>query len=130
MLPALIRKFHEAKVSAAKEVVCWGTGTPLREFLFADDLGRACLFLMQNYSEEQFINVGYGDDVTICELAETVKRIVGFTGEITWDKSKPDGTPRKLMDSSRLLALGWKPQVTLEQGTALAYEDFKKRFCR
>jgi len=130
VLPALIRKFHEAKVSAAKEVVCWGTGTPLREFLFADDLGRACLFLMQNYSEEQFINVGYGDDVTICELAETVKRIVGFTGEITWDKSKPDGTPRKLMDSSRLLALGWKPQVTLEQGTALAYEDFKKRFCR
>lgn len=128
VLPALIRKFHEAKASGAKEVVCWGTGTPLREFLFADDLGRACLFLMQNYSDEQFINVGYGSDVTIRELAETVKRIIGFTGEIRWDKSKPDGTPRKLMDSSRLLALGWKPEVKLEQGVALAYEDFKKRF--
>ncbi len=128
VLPALIRKFHEAKSGGAKEVVCWGTGTPLREFLYADDLGRACLFLMQNYSEEQFINVGYGSDVTIRELAETVKRIVGFIGEITWDKSKPDGTPRKLMDSSRLLALGWKPQVNLEQGIALAYEDFKQRF--
>lgn len=127
VLPALIRKFHEAKVSGAKEVVCWGTGAPLREFLYADDLARACLFLMQHYSEEQFINVGFGSDVSIRELAETVKRIVGFTGEIVWDKSKPDGTPRKLMDSSRLLALGWKPQVNLEQGIALAYEDFRKR---
>jgi GDP-L-fucose synthase len=129
VLPALVRKFHEAKVNSAREVVCWGTGAPLREFLYSDDLGRACLFLMQNYSEEQFINVGYGSDVTIRELAETVKRIIGFTGEIVWDKSKPDGTPRKLMDSSRLLALGWKPRVTLEQGIALAYEDFQKRFC-
>lgn len=127
VLPALIRKFHEAKISGAKEVVCWGTGAPLREFLHADDLARACLFLMQNYSEEQFINVGYGSDVSIRELAETVKRIIGFTGEIVWDKSKPDGTPRKLMDSSRLLALGWKPQVSLEQGIAMAYEDFRKR---
>jgi GDP-L-fucose synthase len=128
VLPALIRKFHEAKASGAKQVVCWGTGAPLREFLYADDLARACIFLMENYSEEQFINVGYGSDVSIRELAETVKRIVGFAGEIVWDKSKPDGTPRKLMDSSRLLALGWKPQVDLEQGIGLAYEDFQKRY--
>ena len=130
VLPALIRKFHEAKASGAASVTCWGTGAPLRELLYADDLARACLFLMQNYSEEQFINVGYGSDVTIRELAETVRRIVGFAGEIVWDQSKPDGTPRKLMDSSRLLALGWKPQVNLEQGIALAYEDFRKRFAK
>jgi GDP-L-fucose synthase len=128
VLPALIRKFHEAKQNGAKEVVCWGTGAPLREFLYSDDSAGACVFLMENYSDEQFINVGYGSDVTIRELAGTVKRIIGFTGEIVWDKSKPDGTPRKLLDSSRLLALGWKPQVNLEQGIALAYEDFKNRF--
>lgn len=127
VLPALIRKFHEAKVSGAESVVCWGSGQPRREFLYADDLGRACVFLMQHYSEEQFINVGFGSDVTIRELAETVQRIVGFKGEIVWDTSKPDGTPRKLMDSSRLLALGWKPEVDLEQGIARAYEDFKRR---
>lgn len=130
VLPALIRKFHEARATGAKQVVCWGTGTPLREFLHADDFGRACVFLMEHYSEEQFINVGYGSDVTIRELAETVGRIVGFSGEIVWDTSKPDGTPRKLMDSSRLLALGWAPQVTLEQGIALAYEDFQKQMRR
>jgi GDP-L-fucose synthase len=130
VLPALIRKFHEAKISGAKQVVCWGTGAPLREFLYADDLARACLFLVENYSDEQFINVGYGSDISIRELAETMKRIIGFTGEIVWDKSKPDGTPRKLMDSSRLLALGWKPQVNLEQGIALAYKDFQKRFAQ
>jgi GDP-L-fucose synthase len=129
VLPALVRKFHEAKANGAKEVVCWGSGEPRREFLYADDLGRACVFLMDNYDEEQFINVGFGSDVTIRELAETVQRIVGFTGEIIWDRSKPDGTPRKWMDSSRLLALGWKPQVTLEQGIALAYADFQKRNC-
>src|SRR5688572_18299518 len=128
VLPALIRKFHEAKISGAQKVICWGSGEPRREFLFADDLGRACVFLMQHYNEEQFINVGYGSDVTIRELAELVKRIVGFTGDIVWDRSKPDGTPRKWMDSSRLLALGWKPQVSLEKGIALAYEDFQKRF--
>jgi GDP-L-fucose synthase len=127
VLPALVRKFHEAKATGAKEVVCWGSGEPRREFLYADDLGRACVFLMEKYDEEQFINVGFGSDVTIRELAETVQRIVGFTGEIIWDRSKPDGTPRKWMDSSRLLALGWKPQVTLEQGIALAYADFQKR---
>jgi len=130
VLPALIRKFHEARATGAKEVVCWGSGVPLREFLYADDLGRACVFLMQNYSDDQFINVGFGNDVTIRELAETVKRIIGFSGEIVWDKSKPDGTPRKLMDSSRLFALGWKPEVNLEQGIGLAYEDFRKRFSK
>ena len=127
VLPALIRKFHEAKAGGAKEVVCWGSGEPRREFLYADDLGRACVFLMEKYDEEQFINVGFGSDVTIRELAETVKRITGFAGEIIWDRSKPDGTPRKWMDSSRLLALGWKPQVNLEQGIGLAYADFLKR---
>jgi Nucleoside-diphosphate-sugar epimerases len=124
VLPALIRKFHEAKQTSAATVTCWGTGAPLREFLYADDLAGACVFLMQNYSEEKFINVGFGSDISIRQLAELVKRIVGFSGEIVWDASKPDGTPRKLMDSSRLFALGWKPQVDLETGIRLAYEDF------
>lgn len=124
VLPALIRKFHEAKTSHAATVTCWGTGKPLREFLYADDLARACFFLLENYSEEQFINIGYGSDVTIKQLAETVQRVVGFSGQIVWDTSKPDGTPRKLMDSSRLFALGWKPKVNLEAGIRLAYEFF------
>ena len=128
VLPALIRKFHEAKTAGQPEVVCWGSGSPMREFLYADDLARACVFLMQNYSDEQFINVGYGSDVSIRELAETVKRIVGFNGNIVWDTTKPDGTPKKLMDSSRLFALGWKPEVDLETGIRLAYEDFVKKF--
>jgi GDP-L-fucose synthase len=124
VLPALLRKFHEAKVTHAPSVTCWGTGTPRREFLYVDDLARACVFLMEHYSQEQFINVGFGSDVSIRELAEMIKRIVGFEGELVWDTSKPDGTPRKLMDSSRLFALGWRPQVQLEQGIRLAYEDF------
>lgn len=128
VLPALIRKFHEAKLAQSPTVTCWGTGKPLREFLYSDDLARACVFLMRNYSEEQFVNIGYGSDVTIRQLAETVKRVIGFTGEIVWDTSKPDGTPRKLMDSSRLFALGWKPQVDLETGIRISYEDFLKRF--
>ena len=128
VLPALIRRFHEAKVAKQPTVICWGTGSPLREFLYVDDLARACVFLMQNYSDEQFINVGYGSDVSIRELAETIKRITGFDGEILWDSSKPDGTPRKLMDSSRLFSLGWKPQVDLETGIHLAYEDYLNRF--
>ncbi|HZL79347.1 MAG TPA: GDP-L-fucose synthase, partial [Candidatus Limnocylindrales bacterium] len=111
VLPALIRKFHEAKTARAAEVVCWGTGSPLREFLYADDLADACVFLMQNYSEEQFINVGSGSEITIKNLAETIGKIIGFEGKIVWDTSKPDGTPRKLMDSSRLFALGWKPRI-------------------
>jgi GDP-L-fucose synthase len=128
VLPALIRKFHEAKKARAATVTCWGTGTPLREFLYVDDLAQACVFLMEHYSEEQFINVGSGSDLTIRELAETVRHVVGFEGEIVWDATKPDGTPRKLMDGSRLAALGWKPAVDLKTGIALAYADFLKRF--
>jgi GDP-L-fucose synthase len=127
VLPALIRKFHEAKVSGSGEVVCWGTGKPMREFLYADDLARALIFLMQNYSDEQFINVGYGSDVSIRDLAEIVRRVIGYAGEIVWDTTKPDGTPRKLMDSSRLFAMGWRPKIDLETGIRLAYQDFLKR---
>ena len=128
VLPALIRRFHEAKLGNTRTVTCWGTGSALREFLYADDLARACVFLVQNYSEEQFINVGYGSDITIRELSELIRRTVGFAGEIAWDKSSPDGTPRKLMDSSRLFALGWKPRVDLETGVRMAYEDFLRKF--
>jgi len=128
VLPALIRKFHEAKASGAASVTCWGTGKPLREFLYADDLASASVFLMQHYSDEQFINVGYGSDISIRDLAEIVRRIVGFDGRIEWDATKPDGTPRKLLDNSRLFALGWKPRIDLETGIRLAYEDFLKRF--
>lgn len=124
VLPALIRKFHEAKVSGAREVMCWGTGSPFREFLYSDDLAEACVFLMQNYSEEQFINIGSGSEITIKELSELVGKIINFEGKIVWDTSKPDGTPRKLMDSSRLFALGWKPKINLEEGIRLAYKDF------
>jgi GDP-L-fucose synthase len=128
VLPALIRKFHEAKMAGTPCVTCWGTGTPLREFLYADDLGRACVFLLEHYSEEQFINVGCGVDLSIHDLAHRVKAVVGFSGGIQWDSSKPDGTPRKLMDSSRLFALGWKPEMELDSGIKLAYEDFRRRF--
>ena len=130
VLPALIRKFHEARVSGAREVVCWGTGSPFREFLYADDLADACVFLMRQYHEEQFINIGSGSEITIQHLAETVARIVGYPGKIIWDTSKPDGTPRKLMDSSRLFALGWKPRVDLETGIRLACEDFLRRIVK
>ena len=126
VLPGLIRKFHEAKSSGAATVACWGTGKPLREFLHADDLARACVFLMENYSESEFINVGFGQEVSIRELSELVKATIGFAGEIVWDTTKPDGTPRKLMDSSRLFALGWKPEISLENGLRLAYQDFLK----
>jgi GDP-L-fucose synthase len=126
VLPALIRKFHEGKMAGAKTVTCWGSGAPLREFLHADDLAAACVFLMQNYSEEQFINVGSGEELTIKTLAERVRRIVGFTGGIVWDTSKPDGTPRKLMDSSRIFTLGWKPVIDFETGIRQAYEDFQR----
>ncbi len=128
VLPAFIRKFHEAKKSGAASVSCWGSGKPLREFLYADDLASACVLLMQRYSEEQFINVGYGSDICIRDLAEIVRRIIGFDGRIEWDATRPDGTPRKLMDSSRLFALGWKPRIDLETGIRLAYDDFLKRF--
>jgi GDP-L-fucose synthase len=127
VLPGLIRKFHEGKTSGAKSVTCWGTGSPFREFLHADDLAAACVFLMQHYSDEQIINAGSGSDLTIKALAEQVRRIVGFPGEIVWDTTKPDGTPRKLMDSARILALGWKPMIDLEQGIRQAYDDFLRR---
>ena len=124
VLPALIRKFHEAKTGSAPAVTCWGTGRPLREFLHADDLAKACVFLMRQYSEEQFINVGCGSEISIRHLAELIRSIVGYNGEILWDTSKPDGTSRKLMDSSRIFALGWKPEIDLKVGIRLAYEDF------
>ncbi len=127
VLPALLRKFHEAKVSGAREVICWGTGSPFREFLYSDDLAEACVFLMEKYSEEQFINVGSGSEISIKELAELVKKITEFEGKITWDATKPDGTPRKLMDSSRLFALGWRPRINLEEGIRLVYTDFCKK---
>jgi GDP-L-fucose synthase len=127
VLPALIRKFHEAKIAGAESVTCWGTGAPKREFLFADDLASACIFLMRNYSEEQIINAGFGTDLDIKALAELVQQIVGFKGRIVWDTSKPDGTPRKLLDSSRIFALGWKPEIDLNKGIRLAYDDFVKR---
>jgi GDP-L-fucose synthase len=116
VLPALIRKFHEAKISGAKSVTVWGTGTPRREFLHVDDLADACVFLMRNYSAPEIVNVGWGQDVSILELAELVKHVVGFEGAIELDASKPDGTPRKLLDTSRLSSLGWKPSVDLETG--------------
>ena len=124
VLPAMIRKFHEAKTNGTPAVTLWGTGSPMREFLHADDLAAACLYLMENYSEPELVNVGTGTDVTIKELAETVKEVVGFEGELIWDTSKPDGTPRKLMDVSKLHAAGWQHTIELADGIALAYQDF------
>lgn len=124
LLPALIRKFHEAKVAHHKEVVVWGTGTPRRELLFADDMADATVFLMQNYDGAEFVNVGVGTDLTVMELAELVGRVIGFEGRIVLDTSKPDGTMRKLMDVSKLHQLGWKAQTSLEEGIRLAYQDF------
>lgn len=124
VLPALIRRFHEAKVNNLDEVVIWGTGTPLREFLFSDDLADACVFLMNSYNEKQFVNIGIGEDLSIKDLAELIKDVIGYTGTISFDTSKPDGTPRKLMDVSKLHALGWKHKINLREGIKLAYEDF------
>jgi GDP-L-fucose synthase len=126
VLPALIRKFHEAKVNGSAEVIIWGSGSPMREFLFADDLADACYFLMETYNEPTLINIGTGEDLTIKDLALLIKKVVGFEGELTFDSSKPDGTPRKLMDVSKLHGLGWKHQVELEEGINLAYQDFLK----
>ncbi len=127
VIPALIRKFHEAKVAGADRVTCWGTGSPLREFLYSEDLARACVLLMQRHSQEEIINVGFGTDLSIKELAELVCGIIGFQGRIVWDSSRPDGTPRKLLDSSRLFALGWRPQIDLKTGIGLAYEDYLRQ---
>ena len=124
VLPALLRKFHEAKTSGEKSVIVWGTGKPKREFLHSDDLALACLFLLENYDDEVPINVGTGVDVSIKGLADLVGEVVGFAGEIEWDASKPDGTPRKLLDTSRLTKLGWTPSISLEQGLKSTYEWF------
>jgi GDP-L-fucose synthase len=126
VLPALIRKFHTAKINGDASVPAWGTGSPRREFLHVDDLAEACLFLMLNYNGKMFVNVGSGEDITIRELAETVRDIVGFEGEIAWDSSKPDGTPRKLMDVSRIQNMGWKHVIDLREGIAAVYEEFQQ----
>ncbi|MBA4850533.1 GDP-L-fucose synthase [Emticicia sp. BO119] len=124
VLPAMIRKFHEAKKNDLSSVTLWGTGLPMREFLHADDMAAACVYLMEHYSESELVNVGTGMDVTIKELAETVKKIVGFKGDLFWDSSKPDGTPRKLMDVSKLHSYGWRHAIELEEGIGMAYQDF------
>ncbi len=124
VIPAMIRKFHEAKEDKSPTVTIWGTGTPMREFLYADDLADACVFLMQNYNEEQHINIGTGVDVTIKELAQTIKKITGYAGEIIFDTTKPDGTPRKLLDVTKLHNLGWKHSIELEDGLKMAYQMF------
>src|SRR6185312_16073152 len=128
VLPALIRKFHEAKKENKPFVEVWGSGTPLREFLHVDDLADACFFLMNSYNEAGFLNVGTGEDITIKDLALTVKKIVGYNGELKFDSSKPDGTPRKLMDVSRLHNLGWKHKIELEEGIAAVYTEKKNSF--
>jgi len=127
VLPAMIRKFHEAKEENKPVVELWGTGSPLREFLHADDLADACYFLMQNYSEPGFLNVGVGSDVTIKELAELIQKTVGYEGEVHWNTEKPDGTPRKLMDVSKLHALGWKHRTDLNEGIRITYQDFLQK---
>jgi GDP-L-fucose synthase len=126
VLPALIRKFHEATVTNQPYVELWGTGTTKREFLFADDLADACLLLMNTYNEKELVNIGSGVDLSISDLAKEVAAATGFGGQVKWDSSKPDGTPRKLMDVSKLRSLGWEPTVSLQEGIRLAYADFKK----
>ncbi len=125
VLPAMIRKFHEAKVGGQPRVELWGTGTPLREFLYVDDMADACVFLLENYDGEQHVNIGTGKEVTIRELAETVKAVVGYEGEIYWNTDMPDGTPRKLTDVTKLHSLGWHHRIELEEGVRLAYDWFK-----
>jgi GDP-L-fucose synthase len=124
VLPALIRKFHEAKINGEKVVVIWGSGNPRREFLYVDDCAKACLFLMLNYNEPGITNIGVGNDVTIKELATLIKQTIGFSGGLQFDISKPDGTPRKLLDVSKIISMGWKPAVSLNEGLSLAYDSF------
>lgn len=124
VLPALIRRFHEAKVAGSPSVTCWGDGSPLREFLYVDDLANLCVFLMNNYSGNETVNAGTGKEVTIKELTGMVAQVVGYTGEILWDTTKPNGTPRKLLDVSKAAALGWRYKTELQDGIRLAYEDF------
>jgi GDP-L-fucose synthase len=127
VLPALIRKFHEAKKQGDSRIVVWGTGTPKREFLYADDLAEACVFLINNYDEKGFVNIGTGEDLSIRELAELIKEIVCFGGSLEFDTTKPEGTPRKLMDVSKIHNLGWKHKIELRDGIRLAYDDFLKK---
>jgi GDP-L-fucose synthase len=124
VVAALVRRFHEAKIENASTVSVWGTGTPRREFLYVDDFADACVFVLKNYSKAEFINIGFGEDMAIAEFAHTVAEVVGFRGKIVFDSSKPDGTPRKLLDVKRLSAMGWKAKVSLRDGLALAYADF------
>jgi len=124
VLPALIRRFHEAKVAGAGSVTCWGDGSPLREFLYVDDLANLCVFLMNNYSGNETVNAGTGKEISIADLTRLVARVVGYEGEILWDTSRPNGTPRKLLDVSKATALGWRYKTELEDGVRLAYEDF------
>ncbi|MBB6610345.1 GDP-L-fucose synthase [Pontibacter sp. Tf4] len=127
VLPALIRKFHEAKENGISEVVVWGTGSPMREFLFADDLAEACLYLMEHYNERELVNIGTGEDISIKDLALLVKDVTGFEGKLVFDTTKPDGTPRKLMDVSKLHSTGFKHKIELREGIGLAYADFKQK---
>ena len=124
VIPAMIRRFHEAKIQGLAQVSIWGTGTPLREFLHADDMADACVFLLENYSDFEHVNVGSQQEMTIMDIARLVARVVGYEGQILTDPSKPDGTPRKLMDSSRLFGMGWQPRIGLEEGLRAAYADF------
>ena len=127
VLPALIRKFHEAKINQSPSVEVWGTGSPLREFLHVDDLAEACYFLMQHYNDKQFVNVGCGEDLSIKSLAEMIQSIVGFQGELIWNTEKPDGTPRKLMDVSKIKGLGWSPKINLAQGITAVYSEYQQQ---
>jgi len=128
VLPALIRKAHEAQANGSEAIVIWGTGRPLREFLHVDDLADACVYLLANYSGEEHVNIGSGEEIAIGDLAELIAEVVGFAGAVTRDASKPDGTPRKMMDSGKLRAMGWRPRIGFREGIAGAYEDFRKRF--
>ncbi|MDU1277991.1 MAG: GDP-L-fucose synthase [Clostridium sp.] len=128
VMPALIRRFHEAKVNGAKEVVVWGSGAPLREFLYSEDMADACIYLMENYEGNDFFNIGTGKEITIRGLAELIKEVVGYEGEIVWDSSKPDGTPRKLLDVSRLESQGWKYKMELKDGVKEAYEWYLENY--
>lgn len=128
VMPALIRRFHEAKMNGAKEVVVWGSGTPLREFLYSEDMADACIYLMENYEGNDFFNIGTGKEISIKGLAELVKEVIGFEGEIVWDSSKPDGTPRKLLDVSRLESQGWKYKMELKDGVKEAYKWFLENY--
>ena len=127
VMPALIRRFHEAKINNVPSVTCWGDGTPLREFLYIDDLAEACVFLMNNYSGSETVNAGTGKEISIKELAELVAKIIGYKGKILWDTSKPNGTPRKVTDISKINSLGWEAKTSLHEGIKLAYEDFLKK---